>query len=112
MKELLLTFFQDERHPGWRNIAEALIEAGECVIPNCSDSQVGGVWNFVDRENAIGFVDCVKLKFDLDYFKSSVWFKEHLTLFLAQKVKKREEIQEQLDEVNKTIEELQDEQNK
>lgn len=107
MKKLLLIFFQDERYAGWRNIAEALIETGECVIPNYSKNSFrGGVWNFVETENAVGFVDCVKLKFDLENFKSSEFFKEQLSYFLAQKVKERDKIQKQLEEINKTIKEL------
>lgn len=70
-KFLLEYFFKNERYAGWRNIAEALVDKGECVVAGDKNIWIGGIGNFIKVVKADGYIDCVKYTFDIDNFKKS-----------------------------------------
>ena len=106
MRELLLRFFEKKQYAGWKNIADALIDKGECVVSGETSIWWGGIGNFIETEKAEGFIDCLKYKFDLEDFKKSDWFKEQLELFLSEKIKEKHEITDKLASINFQIVEL------
>lgn len=75
---LLDTFFEKPGYPGWRNIAEALLRLGKCVIAGDKCIWQGGVGNFIRTSRADGLFDCLEYKFDLESFLSAEWIKETL----------------------------------
>lgn len=76
MKELLLSFFYHKDYPGWKNIAEKLINNGECIMAGIGCIWIGGIGNFIQTEPAKDAIGCTLYKFDLNNFKTSEWFKE------------------------------------
>lgn len=92
MKEFLLeTFFKNEFYAGWRNIAEELIEKGECIVAGKDCIWKGGIGNFIKTEEATDFIDCIKYKFDYNTFvsKDNLYFMEYYTVY---KISLEEEI--------------------
>ena len=106
MKELLLRFFAKTQYAGWKNIANALIDKGECIVAGEDCIWRGGIGNFIETEKTEGLIGCLKYKFDLEYFKKSSWFEEELELCLAERVKERHVITDRLASINFQIAEL------
>lgn len=108
MKKFLLEcFFKNEKFAGWRNIAENLIDSGECIVAGTNCIWKGGIGNFITLETpSKEYIGCIKYKFDLDYFKTSLWFKETLLSYLSQKDRERESLLNQLEELETEIDEL------
>lgn len=74
-KEFILNnFFRDEKFAGWANIANELLDNGQCIVAGKNCIWIGGIGNFVKTESAKGLIDCLVYKFDLDYFLSSQYF--------------------------------------
>lgn len=92
--DFLLTFFKDERFPGWKNIATNLIEKGEAIVAGDNCIWHGGIGNFIKTESAEGFYGCLKYKFDLEYFLGSAWFAERLNYKIAEVASKKREVDE------------------
>lgn len=97
MKKLLLKFFEKHNnYPGWKNIAEKLIETGECIVAGNDCIWHSGIGNFIKTETAENFVDCLLYKFDLEYFKTSEWYKEIKLLHI-------QELKQEIDNYNTII---------
>ena len=67
-------FFKNESYAGWKNIANSLLETGECVVAGDKCIWIGGIGNFIKTETAEGYFGCIKYIFDLNNFLSSCWF--------------------------------------
>lgn len=106
MKKFLLTFFEHNNYPGWKNIATDLIEKGECVVVGNSCIWVGGIGNFIKIEEADGYIGCVKYKFDLDEFKKSVWYKKDMISYLDDLRDKQIKLLEEANQYQTEIETL------
>jgi hypothetical protein len=82
-KEFILKhFFINEKYPGWKSIATALLEKGNCIVAGEKCIWIGGIGNFVKtkvHEEAIG---CLLYTFNLNEFLSSKWYKEIKELIL------------------------------
>jgi len=96
-KEFLLkTFFETDRFAGWKNIAEALIDTGKCIVAGEGSLWVGGIGNFIKTNPAQNAIDCTELTFDLKSFVSTdnLYFTEgfnsHIEWLKAEKTKKEE----------------------
>lgn len=71
-KEFLFNyFFKTDNFAGWKNIANSLLETGECIVAGDSCIWIGGIGNFIRTKTADGFYGCIKYKFDLEYFLGS-----------------------------------------
>jgi hypothetical protein len=77
-KQLVLSFFEDERHPLSRSIAEKLISTGKCVVPGKTCIWIGLIGNFIKTSDFEEGYGCLLYSFDLEYFMSSSFFKERL----------------------------------
>ena len=84
-KDYLLTFFKNDECAGWRNksemlgwrnIAEMLLEKGSCIVAGTNLIWRGGLGNFMVVTEAKDAVDCLLLKFDLEYFLNSAFYKD------------------------------------
>lgn len=74
---LLKTFFKNEKFPGWRGIAEKLIDTGKCVTTG--NIWIGGIGNFIESEKYEGGIDLIELSFDVELFcsKMNAYFMEY-----------------------------------
>lgn len=78
IQEFLLRFFEDtKRIPNWKNVATTLIEEGECILAGSERPFAGGIGNFIEVNSDTNLIECVKLKFDLESFKSSQFYKDY-----------------------------------
>ena len=100
--EFLLEFFENDQYPGWRGIAEKLIEHGTCIVAGRECIWKGGIGNFIDTSPVLNAIDCSLYEFDLNYFLSSEWFMEYKEQRLE---KLREEAELLINEINE-IEDL------
>lgn len=75
MKKLLLKFFETKEFPDWKVIAEKLIETGECIVAGKDCIWIGGIGNFISTKPADNAVGCSLYTFNLEYFKTSEWYK-------------------------------------
>lgn len=95
-KEFLLEyFFKNDNFAGWKNIATSLLENGSCVVAGTNCIWCGGIGNFIKTNNAIGFVDCLIYKFDLEYFLTSAWYKEIKSYYELELEDKMEKLQKE-----------------
>lgn len=99
MKDLLLKFFESDYYAGWRNIAEALIKNGTCIVPGSECIWSGGIGNWIKTQKTIGAIDCLTYTFDLEEFKKSAWFLERKDVKIA-------DITRQIEELNNKLKEL------
>lgn len=72
--EFLLTLFKNEKYPGWKSVATNLITKGNSLTTE--KLWIGGIGNFIKEFDHPNCVGCVELKFNLEYFLSSEYFKE------------------------------------
>lgn len=96
-KEFILeTFFKNEKYAGWRNVAEKLLEKGECIVAGKTRIWIGGIENFIEMEDAKDAIDCSLYKFDLEYFLTSQWYKD---ISIQKKILLSDEISKLQDEL-------------
>lgn len=81
---LLNYFFENDKYPGWKSIATTLLETGKCIVAGETCIWRGGIGNFIKTSPAKGTVGCSLYKFDLEYFLTSVWYKEVKEQYLVQ----------------------------
>ena len=99
-KEFLLSFFENDKYVGWRNIATKLLENGSCIVAGNENIWYGGIGNFIKteiNENAIG---CLTYSFDLEYFKTSMVYKSTLAEAIKLILKTKEDIELRYSEIN------------
>ena len=89
---------------GSHNIAESLLKNGE-VITTVERLWNGGVGNFIYSYPAEGTVGCYKMVLDKSFF-SSLFFREFLENQIAEKNDEIRLKQEQLNNLEKCLEEL------
>lgn len=106
-KEFILKyFFENEKYAGWKNIGTTLLETGECVVAGTNCIWFGGIGNFIETELAEGFFNCLKYKFNLDYFLSSNWYKEISNEYLSTIIEKQSTNRKEYQELEKEYDEL------
>lgn len=81
-KKFLLKIFEintdTNKLPGWKGIAENLINHGGCIVAGEKSIWHGGIGNFINTSHAEGTIGCLMYKFDANYFMTSEWYKELL----------------------------------
>jgi len=89
-------FFENERYPGWRNIATELLNNGECIVAGDTC-----IWKtpsypislFITLSEAEGTVGCSLYKFDLDKFLKSPFYTDRRESFIKNILFKKTEIE-------------------
>lgn len=80
-KNLLLGFFENthtaEKYPGWKGIAENLINYGSCIVAGDSSIWKGGIGNFIKTGpvETVPVSGCILYTFDAEYFMTSEMYK-------------------------------------
>ena len=74
--EIFKSFTNEDKFPGWGNIAEKLINTGKCIVAGDECIWKIGVGNFIKTSHAKGTVGCLLYKFDADDFIKSELYKE------------------------------------
>lgn len=92
---LLDYFFKNEKYGGWKSIATKLLETGQCIVGSKECIWIGGIGNFIKTEEAKDTVDCTLYKFDLEYFFSSLWYKEIRSIHASNLSSKRTVIEQE-----------------
>jgi len=96
---LLEYFFKNEKYAGWKGIATDLIKDGECTVAGEDCIWKGGIGNFIKVEPLKKSYKCCLYKFDLEYFKSSEYFKDIHNQYIAILAQKKREIEELYDDI-------------
>lgn len=78
-KEFIKEFFHHPEYAGWENIADKLLEFGECVVAGSDCIWIGGIGNFIDVEESPLFIGCVNYRFLFNDFLSSSYFQDYKT---------------------------------
>ena len=99
--EFVLTFFKDEKHPGWKNIATKLIKNGNCIVAGDKCIWLGGVGNFIHTSKTDDFFGCLKYEFDLEDFLTSSFFKETYAFKLSDVIDERQKQNDLLNDLIK-----------
>ncbi len=93
-------FFKNDKYAGWSNIANELLDDGECIIAGDNKLWHGAIGNFIKISDAKGTVGCSLLTFDKESFLRSDWFQEYLIDKLKELARKREEFNKNFDELS------------
>jgi hypothetical protein len=99
-RQFLLTFFTNEEFAGYRNVAEKLLNTGQCIVAGKDCIWKGGIGNFIKTSNAEDAIDCLLYKFDLEYFLSSEWYKERRQNFLSMLENELKELKQKVEDIN------------
>jgi hypothetical protein len=99
-RQFLLTFFTNEEFAGYRNIAEKLLNTGQCIVAGKECIWKGGIGNFIKTSNAEEAVDCLLYEFDLEYFLSSEWYKERRLNILSMLSNEIKEVQTRFEDIS------------
>lgn len=99
-KDFVLEFFKNEAFPGWRNIAEKLIEIGT-VLTTCEHTDIwrGGIGNFITSEKSNEGIGVWMYTFNLNVFMYSDMFIEHHQKRLNELEKEYKRIKEEFEEL-------------
>lgn len=106
MKKLLLLFFENEKYPGWRNIAEKLIDNGSCTVAGNECLWIGGIGNFITTKPDENAYDCLLYTFDLETFKKSKWFEEVKEQYLNSIYQEISHYREMIEKLGNEIDEI------
>lgn len=79
---LLENFFKNEKFPGWRNIANNLLDNGKCIVAGDKCIWNGGIGNWITTNNAKDAYNCLEYSFNLQEFMKSEWFKSIYNQYL------------------------------
>ena len=96
---LLDYFFKNEKYVGWRNIAESLLNKGECVVAGEKCIWIGGIGNFIETSKAEGYFGCTIYKFDLELFLSSAWYGQIFNAYISKLSDEKREIEQKYNEI-------------
>lgn len=100
-KEFILNyFFKNEKYAGWRDVANKLLEKGECIVSGGDCIWNGGIGNFIKTEKSSNLIDCLEYKFDLEYFITSKWYREIKNEYMAILSNKKIAIEEEYNDIN------------
>lgn len=77
-KEFILEqFFRINGFAGWRGIATALLETGQCIVGGKESIwSNGGIGNFIKTKDVEYAYNCILYQFDLEWFLTSAWYKQ------------------------------------
>ncbi len=92
---LLETFFKDENFARWKDIAEELIDKGECVVAGEDSPWMGGIGTFITtKPTPDNYVGCCILTFDLEKFVNPdcSFFMEKHGIYIKQILAKKADI--------------------
>jgi hypothetical protein len=103
-KEFLLEyFFKNKEYAGWRNIANKLLEKGQCIVAGKERIWLGGIGNFIKTEEAEDAVDCTLYKFDSEEFFTSEWYKSIRNSYIDILSIKKKDIDKEYKEINQLV---------
>jgi hypothetical protein len=71
-------FFKNEKFAGAKNVAEKLLEKGECIVAGEDCIWRGGIGNYIKTTKADNAFGCLKYTFNIELFLSSDWFKSYV----------------------------------
>jgi hypothetical protein len=101
---ILEHFFSNEDYKfTWKRIATALLDTGECLVSSDNSIWNGGIGNFIKTETPENAIGCLLYKFDLDYFLTSLWYKEIASLYLSELVDKKCKLEKEFAELSNTL---------
>jgi hypothetical protein len=83
-KFLLENFFKKEEIPGWKNIAEKLLETGKCIVAGDTCIWKGGIGYFIGTKDVKDAVGCIEYVFALEMFLSSKWYEDFKAEYIEQ----------------------------
>jgi hypothetical protein len=109
-KEFLLKwFFENDLHhyPGWKAIAEKLLETGKCIVAGNTCIWIGGIGNFINTKETNEAVGCLVYEFDIDYFFTSLFYKQVKELYMQRLLKDIEESKEKVVKLESQYKEIQ-----
>jgi len=99
-KEFLLEyFFKNQYYPGWKSIANKLLNTGKCIVAGNNCIWIEGIGNFIQVEKAEDAIDCSLYTFDLKNFLNSEWFKEIHNQYINILANKKKEIENEYKEI-------------
>ena len=99
---ILNEFFYNTGYPGWKNIANKLLDKGTCIVAGKDCIWKGGVGNFIRLDEEPEFVDCSRYTFNIKDFMLCTWYKETLDLRFSDNIDKIEALQK----INKELKEI------
>ena len=77
-KEFILEkFFKNESVPGWRGIAEKLLDKGKCIVAGEDCVWRGGIGNFISTQPVKDAYKCSEYTLNVEAFMNSAWYTEH-----------------------------------
>ena len=76
--EFLLTFFENNKYPGSKEIGAKLIKKGRCIVAGNTMLWQGGIGNFIKTKETDEAVGCLEYTMDINEFIHSELFKESL----------------------------------
>ncbi len=99
-KSFLLSFFENEKYVGWKNIASALLETGKCIVAGNYRIWKGGIGNFIKTEKAENSYDCTLYTFDIETFLSSELYIEARDIYFNRLQSKLNELELEFSEIS------------
>lgn len=105
---MLYNFFYSDYARGWKNIAESLLDTGECIVAGKKCVWQGGIGNFIETEKDPELIDCLRYKFDVKKFmsKDNKYFMEYYDRWLNKIKKDKEKAEEDLRTITNSVTEL------
>ena len=97
---LLHTFFENEQFAGWKNIANNLMNKGECIVGGTEPIWKGGIGNHIETSTTESYVECLLYKFNLEEFLSSEFYKEVKDAYMNKLKVVRDEFMEKFNEID------------
>lgn len=100
---ILENFFKKEEFPGWKNIANKLLDNGKCIVAGENCIWVGGVGNFISTSPTKDAFGCLEYTFSLQYFMTSKWFQEIYKQYLQIITEELKEKEQKVTEIEQLI---------
>ena len=98
---ILESFFKNEKHAGWKNIAEELILNGKCITTIEGSRLFGsGLSHFMTSKPSEQFLNCFEVTFDLDSFLQSKFYIDVKDEYIKKRFLEQLEINREIFEIN------------
>ena len=89
----------NEKYPGWKNVANNLIDNGVCIVAGDKCIWIEGIGNFIKTKPAKNAFDCLEYTFNLKEFMKSAWFKYNCDKYFKIIREELKEIQQEVFEI-------------
>lgn len=99
-KNFLIDNFFGSNFAGAKNVAEILLEKGNCIVAGKDCIWKGGIGNFIKTSEAEEAYGCLKYNFNLGEFLSSLWYKEVIDSYLHSLKAKEKELSNKIEELS------------